>query len=199
VWLAGLPTAAPAPALPPAAASPAGGEAGSTPDAPAGTLGGSLDGGSRKGGAPVRVRLAGIDIDAPVVPVGVDDRGRMAVPLNVATVGWYHFGPGPGATSGSVVLSGHVDDREQGLGAFHRLADLAAGDPVTVARDDGTVLGYRVRTIERVGKADLPLAQVFARDGPPRLTLVTCGGAFDRSAGVYTQNVIVTAEPANGP
>ena len=73
---------------------------------------------------PVRVRLPALGVDAPVAPVGVDDRGRMAVPLDVATVGWYRFGSGPGATEGSAVLSGHVDDREQGYGAFHKLGDL---------------------------------------------------------------------------
>ena len=74
---------------------------------------------------PVRVRLPALGVDAPVTPVGVDDRGRMDVPFDIRTVGWYRFGPGPGATTGSAVLSGHVDDRDQGYGAFHRLGDLA--------------------------------------------------------------------------
>jgi LPXTG-site transpeptidase (sortase) family protein len=122
----------------------------------------------------------------------------MEVPLDVATVGWYRFGPGPGATAGSAVLSGHVDDRQQGIGAFHRLADLAVGEPVSVDLADGTMLGYRVRAVERVPKAELALDRVFARDGAPRLTLVTCGGAFDRAASGYTDNVVVTAEPEPG-
>ena len=79
--------------------------------------------------APVRIRLAGVEVDAPVVPVGVDERGEMAVPEDVRTVGWYRFGPGPGATAGSSVLAGHVDDRVQGRGAFYRLAELAVGRP----------------------------------------------------------------------
>jgi hypothetical protein len=145
--------------------------------------------------APVRVRLPALGVDAPVAPVGVDDRGRMEVPFDVAMVGWYRFGPGPGAAAGSAVLSGHVDDSEQGYGAFHRLGGLAPGDPVEVDLADGGVVAYRVETVTRVPKAQLPTGEVFDRDGAPRLTLVTCGGPFDYDARGYTENVVVVARP----
>ncbi len=144
---------------------------------------------------PVRVRLPAIGVDAPVTPVGVDDRGRMDVPFDIRTVGWYRFGPGPGATTGSAVLSGHVDDRDQGYGAFHRLGALAPGDPVAVDLADGGVVSYRVAAVTRVPKGDLPVDEVFARTGAPRLTLVTCGGPFDNDAHAYTENVVVVARP----
>ena len=38
----------------------------------------------------------------------------------------------------------------------------------------------------------------FDRTGAPRLVLVTCGGAFRRDIGHYTDNVVVTAEPLGG-
>jgi LPXTG-site transpeptidase (sortase) family protein len=183
VWAAGAGTptaAAPAPpvvAAPVAVASP---RIAGAPAAPA---------------PPVRVRLPALDVDAPVTPVGVDDRGRMDVPSDVGTVGWYRFGPGPGAATGSAVLSGHVDDRDQGYGAFHRLADLAPGDPVAVDLADGGVVSYRVDAVTRVPKGELPVGAVFARTGAPRLTLVTCGGPFDYDAHAYTQNVVVVARP----
>ena len=144
---------------------------------------------------PVLVRLPALGVDAPVTPVGVDDRGRMAVPFDVATVGWYRFGPGPGSAEGSAVLSGHVDDRDQGYGAFHRLGDLVPGDPVAVALGDGAVLTYRVAAVTRMPKTDLPAGEVFSRVGPPRLTLVTCGGTFDHGAKGYKENVVVVARP----
>jgi len=144
---------------------------------------------------PVRVRLPALEVDAPVTPVGVDDRGRMEVPFDVDTVGWYRFGPGPGSAEGSAVLSGHVDDRDQGYGAFHRLGDLAPGDPVAVELGDGGVLAYRVETVTRVPKPDLPAGEVFDRGGAPRLTLVTCGGPFDYGANGYRENVVVVARP----
>jgi LPXTG-site transpeptidase (sortase) family protein len=147
---------------------------------------------------PVRVRVPDAGVDAPVVDSGVDVRGGMAVPENIRTVGWYRFGAGPGASAGAAVLAGHVDDRIQGLGAFHRLGDLTVGSAVQVVLADGTTVGYRVGTVERVSKASLPVDRLFARDGAPRLVLVTCGGVFDRAAGGYTDNVVVTAEPEAG-
>jgi Sortase domain len=146
---------------------------------------------------PVHIRAATVGVDAPVVDAGVDDRGGMAVPHDIRTVGWYRFGVGPGAAAGSAVLAGHVDDKVQGHGAFYRLRDLAAGSPVEVTLADGTVLRYRVSAVEHVAKTALPAGALFARDGPPRLALVTCGGAFDPAEGGYTDNVVVTAEPGS--
>ena len=148
---------------------------------------------------PVGIRLPGVGVDAPVLPVGVDGSGEMAVPPDVRTVGWYRFGPGPGAAAGSSVLAGHVDDREQGRGAFYRLVELAVGEPVQVQLADGTELGYRVRDVQRVAKSSLPVEELFGRDGRPRLVLITCGGEFDRAAGRFRDNVVVFAEPDPAP
>jgi len=145
--------------------------------------------------APIRIELPALGVDAEVAPVGVDSEGLMEIPQDVDTVGWYRFGPGPGATTGSAVLSGHVDDRDQGYGAFHRLGDLAPGDPVAIELGDGGVLPYRVETVTRVPKPDLPTGEVFDRGGAPRLTLVTCGGPFDYGANGYRENVVVVARP----
>ena len=93
------------------------------------------------------------------------------------------------------MLSGHVDDREQGRGAFYRLSDLVVGDPVEVDLADGSVVRYRVDTVTRIAKEELPVEQLFARDGDPVLTLVTCGGDFDRESRSYRENVVVTARP----
>jgi hypothetical protein len=148
---------------------------------------------------PVRIRALDAGLDAPVVDSGVDARGGMAVPHDVRTVGWYRFGARPGAAVGSAVLAGHVDDRVQGFGAFHRIADLAPGSSVRVTLADGTTVGYRVTAVERIVKSALPVDRLFARDGASRLVLVTCGGAFDRAAGGYRDNVVVTAVPEAGP
>jgi Sortase domain len=142
---------------------------------------------------PTRIRLASIDVDAPIAPVGVDG-GEMAVPEDVQTIGWYRFGPGPGA-AGSSVLAGHVDDRVQGHGAFYRLIDMIVGDPVQVRLSDGRELRFRVSDVQRIMKSQLPTGELFARAGPPRLTLITCGGEFDRAAGHFRDNVVIRAEP----
>jgi hypothetical protein len=54
-------------------------------------------------------------------------------------------------------------------------------------------------TDEAVGqwypKGRLP-RRVFDRSGPPILTLVTCGGAFDRATRHYSDNVVIYAVPS---
>jgi sortase (surface protein transpeptidase) len=145
---------------------------------------------------PARIRLPSLGVDTAVVAVGVDARGEMAVPEDVRETGWYRFGPAPGSAAGSSVVSGHVDDEVQGRGAFYRLVDLAVGDPVVVTTAAGADLTFRVSAVRRIPKSALPVDELFARDGPPHLTLVTCGGVFDRAQGSYRDNVVVTAAPA---
>jgi LPXTG-site transpeptidase (sortase) family protein len=145
---------------------------------------------------PAALAIPAIDVRATVDPVGVDGNGDFAVPPSVDEVGWYKFGPGANATSGSTVIAGHVDSREQGEGAFYRLRELDRGDEVTLTGDDGAVRTYRVVAREEYRKTKIPLERYFARDGAPRLTLITCGGPFDRETRRYRDNIVVTAVPA---
>ena len=145
-------------------------------------------------GGPVALRIGAIDLTAPVVEVGVDPRtGELALP-GVDRAGWYRFGPGPAATRGSIVIAGHVDS-VAGPGVFFRLAELAPGDRITVTAAGGAARRFEVVGREVYRKGDLPLERYFARDGAPRLTLITCTGPFDRPAGGYRDNLVVTAVP----
>jgi sortase (surface protein transpeptidase) len=118
----------------------------------------------------------------------------MAIPDDVDRAGWYRFGPAPGA-DGSAVIAGHVDDREQGLGVLEPLREAAVGTEVVVTDAAGTTTRWRVVSRELISKQALPLEQLFARSGAPRLTLVTCGGPFLPEFGSYRDNVVVVAEP----
>jgi sortase family protein len=144
---------------------------------------------------PVRLTVPASGIDASLDPVGVGRGGAMALPADVGRVGWYRFGPAPGAARGSAVLAGHVDDVEQGLGA---LAPLRAADPGTeilVTDAAGSVTRWRVVSRELIDKRAVPFAALFARSGPPRLVLLTCGGPFLPELRSYRDNVVVVAEP----
>jgi sortase (surface protein transpeptidase) len=92
------------------------------------------------------------------------------------------------------VIAGHVDDREQGLGAMAPLRDAAVGDEVVVTDAAGTPTSWRFVSREIIEKQVLPLDRLFAREGPPRLTLITCGGPFLAEFGSYRDNVVVVAE-----
>ena len=143
---------------------------------------------------PVRLQVPDVQLDMPVLAMGVDDDGAMALPEDTADAGWYRFGPAPGAP-GTTVVAAHVDSLVHGLGAFARLRDVPVGAVVTVTTADGTDHGYRVDRVERTPKTEVPLDLLFDRTGPERLVLVTCGGEFDRSTGHYLDNVVVTVLP----
>jgi hypothetical protein len=143
---------------------------------------------------PVRLTVPALGVDADVDAMGVQADGQMALPADVDRVGWYRFGPVPGA-DGSAVIAGHVDDREQGLGAMAPLREAAVGQEVQVQDGAGTTTRWRVVSRELIQKQVLPLDRLFARDGPPRLTLITCGGPFLPEFGSYRDNAVVVAEP----
>jgi LPXTG-site transpeptidase (sortase) family protein len=147
---------------------------------------------------PSEVRFPAIGVSAPVVPVGVRPDGSMAIPKDVQQVGWYRFGPQPGDPAGVTVLAGHVDSKAQGRGAMFRMRELDSGDTIEVRAADGTVLTYRVVSKETIVKKRLPTERLFARDGPPRLVLITCGGPFLPALSSYRDNLVVVAEPTVG-
>lgn len=143
---------------------------------------------------PTRLAMPSIGVDVPVTALGIDEDGQMAIPEDVGEAGWYRFGPTPGQP-GNAVIAGHVDSRTQGLGAFHALVDLAVGDVVTVTAADGTTSDFEVTGREEIDKDVLATDDLFRRDGPAQLVLVTCGGDFDADAGSYRSNVVVVAKP----
>ncbi|SHN27940.1 class F sortase [Cryptosporangium aurantiacum] len=150
--------------------------------------------------APQRLRIPDIGVDAVVLPVGVEpDTGEMEVPRAVDRVGWYRYGPALDARAGSTVIAGHVDDADQGEGAFFELRNLGIGDRLTITGTDGTDRQYRLVAREVFDKSAVPLDRLFSREGEPRLTLVTCGGSFDSATRSYRDNIVVTAVEEAGP
>jgi sortase family protein len=184
-----------APSAAASSASPAPSRSSARPRSPAASKS-PAGSGSPAGDAPVRLRIPALGLDASVAAVGVDaETGEFAVPPSVDRVGWYRFGPGFTARSGSIVVAGHVDSADQGKGAFFGLSKLAPGEKLTLTGPAGKNRDFTVVARERYRKSRIPLEKYFARDGAARLTLITCGGPFDSGTGHYRDNVVVTAEP----
>jgi hypothetical protein len=145
---------------------------------------------------PVRVALGSVGIEALVRPVGVAEDGQMQLPPDPRVMGWYRFGPTPGAESGgSVVIAGHLDSKRFGLGPLARLRDIEVGQSIEVVLAGGATSTYTVVGVERFDRQGLP-EELFSRQGPERLRVITCGGEYDPAAGGYQQNLVVTAAPA---
>jgi hypothetical protein len=145
---------------------------------------------------PVRVRVAAPAIDAPVIEIGVDATAAMEVPEDVLVAGWYRFGPSPGEP-GSAVVTAHVDNARQGRGAFFPMRGAQPGAVVTIDYADGSQRAFEVTGRRSYPKSTLPVEELFARSGPPVLTLITCGGSFDPVARRYDENVVVYAVPVD--
>lgn len=146
---------------------------------------------------PQRIEITRVGLNAPVVPVGVDQKGGAEVPADPGAAGWYRFGTAPGETSGSAVLMGHVDSRSGDLGEFAALFDVRAGDSVLVRRHGAPPVAYRITARVTVDKGDLP-ASTFARSGPAVIRLITCASPYDPDRGGYLRNLVVTAVPVPG-
>jgi hypothetical protein len=148
--------------------------------------------------APTRIRVPSVGVDATIEPVGVDGRGFMVIPDEVRKVGWYRFGPAPGDPAGAAVIAGHVDTKEQGAGALFPLRGIDVGERITVTVA-GRDLQFRVVGKQTIVKRRLPVEELFARDGAPRLVVITCGGPFIPELSSYRDNLVVVATPTTGP
>ena len=144
---------------------------------------------------PVRVSIRSLGINAAVVPAGIDiARGVLGLPSSIRRTSWWRDGAAPGTRSGAILIAGHVDSADAGVGAFFKLHGAHAGELVRLATADGHTYVYRVVSVRSYHKAALPTS-LYSTSGPPRLFLVTCGGRFDAASGHYEDNVVVTAVP----
>ena len=142
---------------------------------------------------PVQLLIAAMDVHRAVEAVGIDRRGVIKLPVNWWNAGWYQGGPVPGAP-GDAVIEGHAGFPDQPL-IFGRLATLRTGDKIVVVLGDGSRHLFLVVSMSKlaVGTAPPGMAEPY---GPPRLTLITCTGSFDKDHFSYSQRLVVEASYA---
>jgi Sortase domain len=142
------------------------------------------------------VLIPSLGIDAPLDPV-TRDGADLQIPTDVHHVGRFTGGAPVISKAGTTLLAGHVDNYDQGPGAFYPLHDIAPNATVYVSDSHATVTAWRVVSLQVVAKNEIP-GGLFDARGPRRLALVTCGGPLDHSSSgnSYRDNVVVTAVPA---
>jgi LPXTG-site transpeptidase (sortase) family protein len=142
---------------------------------------------------PTSISIEGVGVaEAPVIDVGVEENGDMEIP-GADSVGWYRFNATPGE-AGSAVLAAHIAFDGQ-PGVFRYLDEANVGDRVVVEFDDGTRSEFEIVELAQYDKQELPDERVFAKTGDPVLTLITCGGDFNRSLRSYEDNIVGYAIP----
>ncbi|MCF2126367.1 class F sortase [Strepomyces sp. STD 3.1] len=189
-------TAPPAPSVttPAGPETPVGGTTGPGTGAPSG--GGRPDAGDGPVTAlgrstPAKVDIPAIGVSSALEDLGLDGDGVMETPRDPDLAGWYTPGPAPGQR-GPAVIAGHVTwngDRS----VFYRLAELTAGDMVTVDREDGTTATFTVDRVEQYPKDEFPTVDVYRDLDHAGLRLITCAGDYSAADRRYADNIVVYA------
>ncbi len=151
--------------------------------------------------SPNRIEIPKIHANAPIVPVGTTADRELEIPLNPMTVGWWHFGAKPGASTGTAILAGHINYAGV-TGSLAAIGKLNPGDAVYVFgkqnADAKHEVKFRVTGVRTYHKTRLPYQSIFDQKSVGRIAIVTCGGPFDASTGNYLDNIVVFAVPDTG-
>jgi sortase (surface protein transpeptidase) len=145
------------------------------------------------GPVPTFIDIPRLGTHAPIVPLGLDDDGALAAPIDPDTVGWWQDGPGVGGF-GNMLLDGHVDWGGR-LRVFGLLNQLDTGDLISVTDSDGLIRSYSVVWTRLYDADTAPLDEIYPTTPDEQLTLITCGGAFDPSAHMYLSRWVIRAAP----
>jgi len=142
---------------------------------------------------PVQLLIPALDVHRAVEAVGANRSGVMDLPANAWNAGWYKGSPVPGAP-GDSVIEGHAGYPGQPM-IFGRLITLKPGDRIIVVLADKTRQLFLVDSMTSiaVGSAPAGMAEPY---GPPRLTLITCTGHFDKNSYSYSQRLALEAHYA---
>ena len=143
--------------------------------------------------APVSLTIPLIGVRTNLMTLGLASDGELQVPLlSMASVaGWYTGSPRPGSI-GSAIIVGHIDTTK-GPAVFYRLNTLTSGDKIYVKRADGTLVEFRVTSVQTYLKDHFPTEDVYGPVPDPELRLITCGGVWDPATHHYLSNIVVYA------
>lgn len=122
---------------------------------------------------PVRLVIPAIDMDRPLVNVGLDSFLVPIVPKH--DVGWYHYSARPGGGD-NIVLWGHVlrfRDAPDIPAPFARLEEVGVGEPITLYTADGQEHRY---TVSDQIWATPDEVEYILPQGNEMITMVSCIG-----------------------
>lgn len=142
---------------------------------------------------PTHIAIPSIGVDAAVIGIGLDNNQFELKPLDTSpkTVGWYLYGPPPGAPGPATFLS-HVNFNGT-PGAFAHLDKVNVGDKITVSRGGGPDLVFTATKVKTWAKAKFDQLHPFDPTPDAQLRLATCGGIYDKAHRTYLSNVWVYA------
>jgi LPXTG-site transpeptidase (sortase) family protein len=138
---------------------------------------------------PVRIIASSIGLNARVNGIGTTSDGLIAVPKSYTSVGWYNKASRPGE-EGPSVLVGHYTGGNGGV--FDKLSSLNDGDLITVKNGRSQVFTYKITKKAEYQRDQVPMTEIFKKNGASRLEIITCAGKWQSNA--YDNRFVVTAE-----
>lgn len=142
---------------------------------------------------PVRLKIPKINVDSPIVPVGLTSLGAMDAPTGPMEIGWFNLGPKPGGV-GSAVLDGHSGYKDNIPAVFDDLPQLILGDNIYVENNKGETMVFVVKKIQKYD----PNADAFeifnSNDGLAHLNLITCVGVWDTKTNSRSERLIIFSD-----
>lgn len=144
-------------------------------------------------GLPVRLKIPAINVDSAIEYVGLTPEGAVGIPIDPDNAAWYDLSPRPGDV-GSSVITGHVNWFYGAKGVFENLGKVKPGDRIIVKGIQGTATTFVVREIRNFDAAAVATDVFSSNDGKAHLNLITCVGAWNRSAQQYTQRLVVFSD-----
>ena len=142
-----------------------------------------------------RLVIPSIRVNAPVTPRGVSADGVMEDPKGPTEVAWYTFSALPNRP-GNIVMAGHVDYINYGAAVFYNISKLKQGDEIQINLQNGETATYRVTSVTLYDEDTAPVAEIVGPTDVETVTLITCGGVFNRALREYESRTVVKAERA---
>lgn len=141
---------------------------------------------------PVRLKIASIGVDAPIIPVGTEPDGAMAAPKTATDIGWYEKSAKLGSSRRAMLLSGHygLDTPE----VLRRLSELKVGDRLVVEGAEGDALTFEVAETERKHRTEVDMEKAFRYGGGQEaVSIITCIGMYNYAEKTYNDRYVVYA------
>ncbi|MEI6532649.1 MAG: class F sortase [Candidatus Roizmanbacteria bacterium] len=135
-----------------------------------------------------RLQLENVDIQE----VTTDSFGKMGIPQDSFSLGWYRDGVRPGEL-GSAVLAGHYDMSTGAPAIFYNLHTIELGDSIQIQDSNGMFFTFIVEEKKLYHFEEAPIDTIFYRKDAKRLNLITCAGVWDVTQHNYNQRVVVYA------
>jgi Sortase domain len=154
-----------------------------------------------------RMVIPRFNIDAPLTYRAVGGDGVMPNPEGPDDIAYYDFSAWPGKGGrpgvGNPVFAGHVDSGHAACNhgtvpppctaVLWDLNNLSPNDEIHLIVGD-TQYNYAVTSNEPVSAANGPWDQIVSSTADPTLTIITCGGDFNRATGEYDNRQVLKAK-----